>query len=244
VTRVLLVDNHPIVLHGCKELLAGAGANEVDQAQSASEGFRIYRERKPDVIIVDLAMQAGALNGLSFVRRLRRIDSETPILVLTLHRDPMIVNSAFELGANGYIFKDAPAEELVKAFKKACEGGSNLSRELSADLEFVRMVAESTKFDDLTSREAQILMLLVGGKSQRKIAKMLDVSCSTVARTCTQLKVKLGVRTRQNLIRIALEHVPAARRKAATGIRRRRSNRVQGSGNLGAFRLSKPEILP
>ena len=74
-TRVLLIDDHPIVLQGCKKLLEDAGAEEVDQAQSASEGFGLYRRKKPDVIVIDLAMQAGALSGLSFLRRLRRIDT-------------------------------------------------------------------------------------------------------------------------------------------------------------------------
>ena len=226
-TRVLLIDDHPIVLQGCKKLLEGAGADNVDQAQSASEGFRIYRQRKPDVIVVDLAMQAGALSGLSFLRRLRRIDTKTPVLVLTMHRDPIIVSSVFELGANGYVLKSAGPDEFVQAFQKMCEGGSYLSHELASDPVFRRLKVKSTKLDGLTSREVQILTLLAAGKPHKRIAGKLDISCSTVAKASTQLKAKLGVRTRSELIRVALEHLSAAESKASVSImRRRRRGRV------------------
>jgi two-component system invasion response regulator UvrY len=108
VTRVLVIDDHPIVLQGSMQLLESAGADEIEQPASASEGFRLYRKRKPDVIVVDLAMQAGSVNGLAFLRRLRRIDQQTPVLVLTMHRDPIVVGRALEAGATGYVLKDAP----------------------------------------------------------------------------------------------------------------------------------------
>ena len=224
-TRALLIDDHPIVRRGCKSLLEGVWADEVDQAHSASEGFRVYRQTKPDVIVIDLAMRASSLSGLSFLRWFRRVDERTPILVLTMHRDPLVVSSAFELGANGYILKDAPEGEFVQAFKKTCEGGSYLSSELASHLELKRVMARSIRFDGLSLREAQVLTLVAAGKPHSKIADKLHMSCSTVAKTCTQLKVKLGVQTRADLIRTAIEHLPAAERKAVTGAVRRRKRR-------------------
>jgi len=208
VTRVLLIDDHPIVLQGCKKLLEGAGADEVDQAQSASEGFRIYRQQKPDVIVVDLAMQAGALSGLSFLRRLRRIDTETPVLVLTMHSDPMIVGRALELGANGYVLKDAPPEEVVRAFEKILEGKNYLSHDLASDVVFSRLREKVNRLDRLTSRELQTLTLVAEGKPYGEIAEELEVSYKTVANICTQLKSKLGARTRPELMRIAIQYLP------------------------------------
>ena len=207
-TRVLLIDDHPIVLQGCKKLLEGAGADEVDQAQSASEGFRIYRQQKPDVIVVDLAMQAGALSGLSFLRRLRRIDTETPVLVLTMHSDPMIVGRALELGANGYVLKDAPPEEVVRAFEKILEGKNYLSHDLASDVVFSRLREKVNRLDRLTSRELQTLTLVAEGKPYGEIAEELEVSYKTVANICTQLKSKLGARTRPELMRIAIQYLP------------------------------------
>ena len=77
-TRVLVIDDHPIVLQGCRQLLEDAGVENIVQAQTLADGFRLYRMQKPDVIIVDLAMRTGALGGLSFIRRLRLHDSRTP----------------------------------------------------------------------------------------------------------------------------------------------------------------------
>jgi len=83
-TLVLVIDDHPIVLQGCRQLLEDAGVDRIMQAQSLADGFRIYRNQKPDVIIVDLAMHTGALGGLSFTIKQRRFwfSPCTPILSL------------------------------------------------------------------------------------------------------------------------------------------------------------------
>lgn len=207
-TRVLLIDDHPIVLQGCRKLFQGAGADEVEEAQSASEGFRIYRKKKPDVIVVDLAMQAGALSGLSFLRRLRRIDQETPVLVLTMHRDPMVVGRALELGASGYVLKDAPPEEVVRAFQKVRDGSSYISHDLASDVVFSRLREKTNRLERLTPRELQTLTLVAEGKPYGEIAEELEVSYKTVANICTQLKAKLGARSRPELMRIAIQYLP------------------------------------
>jgi DNA-binding NarL/FixJ family response regulator len=107
------------VLQGCRQLLEDAGIEQI-QAQAA-DGFRLYRNQKPDVIIVDLAMRTGALGGLSFIRRLRLHDTKTPILVFTMHSDPVIVSRALEVGATGYVLKDTSSDEVVKAFQRVRE---------------------------------------------------------------------------------------------------------------------------
>lgn len=93
-TLVLCIDDHPIVLRGCRQLLEEAGFENIVQTESLAEGFQLYRSRKPDVIIVDLALGSSALGGLSFIRRLRLHDQTTPVLVLTMHSDPVIVGHA------------------------------------------------------------------------------------------------------------------------------------------------------
>jgi two-component system invasion response regulator UvrY len=164
------------------------------------------------VIVVDLAMQAGSLNGLAFLRRLRRFDQQTPVLVLTMHRDPIVVGRTLEAGASGYVLKDAPPEEIVLAFAKVLAGTSYLSQDLSAG-------AEPQEGDDgcgtLMPREKQILTLMSEGRSYKEIALELGVSYSTVAKACTRLKNKLGVRSRPELIRIAVERVPKTGRLVA-----------------------------
>src|SRR5262249_46620979 len=113
--RVLVIDDHRIVLQGVRQLLEDAGVNQITQALTLAEGFLLYRTHKPDVIIVDLAMRTGALGGLSFIRRLRLHDQKTPTLVLTMHSDPVIVSRALEVGATGYVLKDTSSDEVLSA---------------------------------------------------------------------------------------------------------------------------------
>ena len=110
------------MLQGCRQLLEDAGVDDIVQAQTLAVQW-------PDVIIVDLAMRTGALGGLSFIRRLRLHDQRTPVLVFTMHADPVIVSRALEVGATGYVLKDTSSDEVLKAFQKVREGRPYLSHE-------------------------------------------------------------------------------------------------------------------
>ncbi|MGV1013509.1 MAG: response regulator [Methyloceanibacter sp.] len=208
-TRVLVIDDHPVVLRGAREILENAGVTEIVQAESVTEGFQQYRKRKPDLIIVDLAMRTGVLNGLSFVRRLRLHDQNMPVLVFTMHSDPVIVSRALELGANGYILKDSTAEEFLTAFKTVRDGKFYLSHDLAADVAFNQAREKANPIRNLSLRELQALALLAEGKPYGVIAQHLGVSYKTVANVCTQLKAKFGVHTLPELMRVAIQHLPS-----------------------------------
>jgi len=212
-TRVLVIDDHPIVLQGCRQLLEDVGVKHVHQAQSLADGFRAYRTQKPDVIIVDLAMHSGSLGGLSFIRRLRLHDPNTPILVFTMHSDPVIVSRALEVGATGYVLKDTPPEEVQTAFQRVRENRPYLSHDLASEVAFMEARGTTNPLRRMTVRELQTLALVAEGKPYGVIAEHLHVSYKTVANTCTQLKAKLGVRTLPELMRIAIQHLPAANGK-------------------------------
>jgi len=216
VTRVLVIDDHPVVLRGCREILVNAGATEIVQAQSVAEGFQLYRKRKPDLIIVDLAMRSGVLNGLSFVRRLRMHDQQMPLLVFTMHSDPIIVSRALELGANGYVLKDASAEEFLTAFQTVRAGKLYLSHDLAADVAFNQAREKANPIRNLSLRELQTLALVAEGKPYGVIAQHLGVSYKTVANVCTQLKAKFGVHTLPELMRMAIQHLPSITRLGQT----------------------------
>ncbi len=212
-TRVLVIDDHPIVLQGCRQLLEDAGVEQIVQAESLADGFRLYRTQKPDVIIVDLAMRTGALGGLSFIRRLRLHDQKTPILVFTMHSDPVIVSRALEGGATGYVLKDTSSDEVLKAFQKVRENRPYLSHDLASEVAFMEARGTTNPLRRMTVRELQTLALVAEGKPYGVIAEHLHVSYKTVANTCTQLKAKLGVRTLPELMRIAIQHLPSSATK-------------------------------
>jgi DNA-binding NarL/FixJ family response regulator len=208
--QVLVIDDHPIVIQGCRRLLEDMGVEEIHHAASLSEGFRHYRQKHPDVIIVDLSMQSGALGGLSFIRRLRIHDTRTPVLVLSMHADPVIVSRALEVGANGYILKDTSSDEFMKAFRKVRGGQHYLSHELASQIAFMEARGNRSPLKEMTLRELQTLSLIAEGKPYIAIADELHVSYKTVVNTCAQLKSKLGVRTLPELMRIAIRHLPSA----------------------------------
>ena len=208
---VLVIDDHPIVLEGCQQLLKYSGVQQILQAKSLADGFRLYRSQKPDVIIVDLAMRTGTLNGLSFIRRLRLHDKRTPILVFSMHSDPFIVSLALKTGADGYIVKDTMGEEIVTAFEKVRDGTPYLNHELASEVAFMEARGRtSNPLRSATVRELQILSLLAEGKAYAQIAADLGVSYKTIANTCGQLKTKLGVDSLPALLRIAIEYLPTA----------------------------------
>ena len=207
-TSVLVIDDHPIVLQGRQRLFEDAGVSPVHQAASFSGAFRLYRRHKPDVIIADLAIGSVTLGGLSFIRRLRLHDRRTPVLVFSMHSDPVIVSRALALGANGYILKDTAAGELMTAFQRVRSGQPYVSHELASSIAFMEARDKSNPLRSLSLRELQTLELIAEGKAYGAIAEELGVSYKTVVNTSSTLKNKLGARSLPELMRIGIRHLP------------------------------------
>ena len=206
-TSVLIIDDHPIVLQGCRRMLEDAGVNTVLEARDAASGYRLYRRHHPDVVIIDLAMQGGGLGGLDVIRRMRSHDPRSRILVFSMHSDPIIAARALEAGATGYVLKDS--NELMKAFDQVRSGTPYLSNNLAMQVDLVRTGVRASPLADLTPRELQTLSLLAEGKPYGRIAEELNVSYKTVVNACSQLKQKLNAKNLPELIRAAVRLVSA-----------------------------------
>ena len=206
-TSVLIIDDHPIVLQGCRRMLEDAGVKTVLEARDAASGYRLYRRHRPDVVIVDLAMQEGGLRGLDVIRRMRSHDQRSRILVFSMHSDPIIAARALEAGATGYVLKDS--DELMEAFDQVRTGTPYLSNDLAMQVALVRTGVRPNPLADLTPRELQILSLLAEGKPYGRIADELSVSYKTVVNACSQLKQKLNAKNLPELIRVAVQLVSA-----------------------------------
>jgi len=204
-TSVLIIDDHPIVLQGCRRMLEDAGVKTVLEARDATSGYRLYRRHRPDVVIVDLAMQGGGLGGLEVIRRMRSHDPRSRILVFSMHSDPIIAARALEAGATGYVLKDS--NELMKAFDQVRSGTPYLSNDLAMQVALVRTGVRANPLADLTPRELQTLSLLAEGKPYGRIAEELNVSYKTVVNACSQLKQKLNAKNLPELIRVAVQLV-------------------------------------
>ncbi len=209
-TSALIIDDHPIVLQGCRRVLLDAGVTTVNEARDVVSGYRLYRRNRPDVAVVDLSLQGKGLAGLPLIQRIKAHDPRARILVFSMHSDPIIVSRALKAGATGYLLKDTSSQELVEAFEKVRGGAHYLSGELAMQVALVGTGAHRDPLADLTPRELQMLGLLAQGNPYSRIAETLGVSYKTVVNTCSQLKQKLNARNLPDLIRIAVQLAPVA----------------------------------
>jgi DNA-binding NarL/FixJ family response regulator len=209
-TSVLIVDDHPIVLQGCRRVLQDRGMAPIFEARDVETADQLARRHQPDVIIVDLAMQGGGLAGLSLIRTIRANSPRARILVFSMHSDPIIVSRALQTGATGYLVKDTSSEDLVQAVESVAAGTPYLSSDLASQVALVDAGDARNPLTDLTPRELQTLGLLAQGKSYGRIAAELNISYKTVVNVCYQLRQKLDVHTLPELVRLSVQLVPSA----------------------------------
>jgi two-component system, NarL family, invasion response regulator UvrY len=203
-STVLIIDDHPVVLQGCRRMLEDAGVVDVLEARDVVSGYKMYHRHRPEVVIVDLAMQGSGLAGLPLIRRITDHDSRARILVLSMHTDPIIVARALQAGAIGYVVKDTSSEHLLEAFRKVRAGTPYLSSELAVQVALVHTPARQNPLAELTPRELQTLSLLAEGRPYGRIAEELNVSYKTVVNVSAQLKQKLDARNLPELITTAV----------------------------------------
>jgi two-component system, NarL family, invasion response regulator UvrY len=199
-TSVLIVDDHPIVLQGCRRILEGARIKRIFEASDTATGYQLFREHRPDVVVTDLAFRNYGLEGLSLIRRINADKRRVPIVVLSAHRDPNMVLQALEVGAMAYVVKDAAPEDLVKAIREVQKGNRYLEHSLAIDVAVSRTTSRPHLLSDLTVRELDALILLAEGKSYRFIAQKLGISYKTVVNISWRLKKKLEAGNLQALV--------------------------------------------
>lgn len=178
--RVVIADDHGLVRSGLRAILAGRGMEVVGEAADGRTLVSLVRAQRPDVAVVDVSMPL--LDGLEAARRIARMAPETGIVILTMHDDPRFVARAREVGAAAYVRKDAEVDELVAAVHRVAAGEHPLGP------------AEAEDPDMLTEREREVLRLVVEGKKNVEIAKILSRSVHTVRSHRARLMRKLGIR--------------------------------------------------
>ena len=199
--KVLLIDNHPLVLDGLKAVLETFEHIEVaGTAGLAQTGLDIGRQTRPQVVLMDINMPK--LNGIDAIELFRKELPDARIVMLSMHDSREYVSSSVMRGAAGYILKDVSTEEIVSAIETVADGG----KYFSSGIFDVLMERESENdADPLTPRERDTLSLIVAGKSNREIAQALGITPATAETHRKNLKKKLGIATTAGLIRYALD---------------------------------------
>ena len=197
---ILLVDDHALVRAGLKRLLATQFEGEILEAADGRDALALLRHVQPELIILDLNLPG--LGGLELLRRMIRAGAG-PVLVLTMHAEPLYAKRALEAGAAGYMTKDASPDELLTAVRRVTAGGRYVEAALAQDLAL--QIGAQPSLDILTARELEIMRLLAGGASLAEIADAVGVGYKTIANNCSQIKSKLGVSRTADLVRLAIE---------------------------------------
>lgn len=200
--RVLIIDDHPIVVSGCRALLETDPTMKVFGAADGNSGYAAYFAHQPDVALIDLNLPG--VSGLEVCRRILQKHPEARIIIFSMNDDPVFAVRAIEAGAKGYIAKSDDPLLLVDAIRRVAEGGGYLHPEMAHAIAFLRG-SNASRVSDLSGRELEILRLLARGKTMAEIADALHVSYKTVANNCTQLRQKLGARSAMDLMRIAID---------------------------------------
>jgi DNA-binding NarL/FixJ family response regulator len=205
-TRVLLADDHKIILDGLRGLLEPEfeliGRVEDGRALvSAAEKLR------PDVIVVDISMPL--LNGIEAVRQIRKVDSQVKVVFLTMHPDVTYAIRAFEVGASGYVLKHSASSELLTAIHEAIKGRTYVTPMIAGEL--FQSYKEGSHHhihenQQLTQRQREILQLLAEGASVKEISEILKISPRTVEFHKYTLMSKLKLKTTAALVQYAIKH--------------------------------------
>ena len=204
--RVLVVDDHAIVRSGLRRVLdAEKDMQTVGEAASVERAVFEALEHKPDVLLLDVVMPGKS--GIEGLPALLQASPDTKVLVLSMQDDPQYVREAFEAGASGYVLKEAADTEVVGAVRAVAAGDRYVHPALGARL--VAAEAEERKraeSDPLSEREREVLALLALGHTNQEIAALLYISVRTAETHRAHIMQKLGLASRAELVRYALDH--------------------------------------
>ena len=203
--RIVLADDHRVVRTGLGLLLeAEDGIEVVAEAGDVDSALRAVLGHKPDVLVLDLNMP-GTQTSLETLPLVRERCAETATVVLTMQEDPEFARRALRAGALGYVLKEAADTELVEAVRRAAEGETYLNPSLGARLAATPEQPTGPP-DDLSVRELEVLRLITLGHTNAEIGEQLFLSVRTVETHRAHVQQKLGLSTRAELVRYALDH--------------------------------------
>jgi DNA-binding NarL/FixJ family response regulator len=207
--RVILAEDHALVRQGIRALLERASDIEViAEASDGQEAVELVERLAPDVLVLDIAMPR--LHGLQAVERVTALGADTRVIVLSMYSDEMLVRETLRKGAVGYLPKRSVGDELLIAIRAARRGEVYLSPAVARPLvaAFCKARSESdvpSERDLLTSREQEVLQLVVEGHTNHQIAEMVGVGLRTVERDRANLMSKLRVNNLPELMLVAIE---------------------------------------
>lgn len=204
--RVLLADDHTLVLDGFRKLLE-EHCEVVGAVEDGRALLEAAEQHQPDLITLDISMPK--LNGIDAARRLRKIAPQAKLLFVTMHADQAYISEAFKAGASGYLLKRSAGSELVQAVHAVMNGNYYVTSLIAKNLIQTALGSGRTPLiqrDTLTMRQREVLQLVAEGRTVKEIAAALNISSKTVEFHKAQLMEQLDLHTTAELTKYALTH--------------------------------------
>jgi DNA-binding NarL/FixJ family response regulator len=205
--RVLIAEDHAMIREGLKQLLElEKDLKVVASVPDGQQAVDAYHSMKPDVVLLDINMPRK--NGLEAVQEIRAYDADARVLMLTIHQDREYLFKALELGAMGYVLKDAESRVLIEAIRTVHAGQTYIHASMAKELitEFKRIKSGDDNPNQLSPRELEVLKLLAGGMVNKDIASTLFISEKTVKNHISSIFRKLEVQDRTQAAVYAIKH--------------------------------------
>jgi DNA-binding NarL/FixJ family response regulator len=207
-TKILVVDDHPIVRYGISRILNKEEDLAVcGEAEDGNEALLAIEKHKPDLILMDISLKR--YDGLKLTRIIRTDYPDIPVLILSMHDESVYARKALRCGAKGYIMKEESSEKLVSAIRQVLRGdiyvSDNVNKNVLTDFAGPAGKQDKSLVDALSDRERQIFILLGQGHSSRAIADKLLLSVKTVETHRSRIKLKLAMESNQQLLVTAAE---------------------------------------
>jgi DNA-binding NarL/FixJ family response regulator len=195
----VVADDHPAVLEAVAEFLVQGGIEVITRARDGEEALEKIEQRKPQVALVDVRMPK--LGGIELTRRAQRSTPETSILLYTGYGDRALLTEALDAGVRGFVLKEAPMDDLLRAVQSVASGGTYVDPVLAGTLAASSI---GNKLPELTQRERDVLRLLADGLANEEIGKRLFISAETVRTHVRKAMDKLDADTRTQAVARAL----------------------------------------
>ena len=204
--RVLLADDHTLVLDGFRKLLEDQ-CEVVGVAEDGRTLLRMAQELQPDIVTLDISMPQ--LNGVDAARKLKKLLPRTKLIFVTMHADPAYVNEAFKAGASGYLLKRSAGSELLQAIQSVMDGQCYVTPLVAKGLVKSVITGDNhtvSEDEPLTARQREVLQLVAEGMTVKQIASTLNISPKTVEFHKSHIMTQLDLHTTAELTKYALVH--------------------------------------
>lgn len=203
--NLLVVDDHPVVRRGLKEVLKQEPDLSVCEAADAREALSQIREHKFDLVILDLDLPG--MDGLDLLKEIKRQGKDLAVLILSVYPEDQVAVRVLKAGASGFVSKETAPEELVGAIRRILRGGKHISeRVANLLLTYLENSNAAVMHEKLSDREFQILCLFGEGKTIKQIAESLCLSSPTVSTYRARILNKMEMKTTAELVRYAIQN--------------------------------------